>query len=62
MTKYQELSALLEVSTILAGMNHESADEVFRQLSGLSKDRFREEAYKIVSKNQPTTGVRSAAA
>ena len=44
MTRYQELSALLEVSTILAHMSHSSVDEVFRKLSPLSKSHFREEA------------------
>jgi hypothetical protein len=36
-------------------LSNSFADEVFRKLSTLSKDQFREEAYKIVSKNNPTS-------
>ena len=55
LTRYQELSALLEVSEILARMSSSSADEIFRNLSNVSKDQFRTEAYKIVQKNNPAS-------
>jgi hypothetical protein len=60
MTRYQHLAALIEVSAILGRMSTQNADEVFRELSTLSKDNFRTEAYKIVSKNNPT-GMKSVA-
>ena len=61
LTRYQELSALLEVSEILARMSSSSADEIFRNLSNVSKDQFRTEAYKIVSKNQPAARLKPVA-
>ena len=53
MTRYQELAALLEVSTILANMSSQKVDEVFRKLSSLSKTEFRE-AYRIIASSEWT--------
>jgi hypothetical protein len=61
MTRYQELAALTELSSILGRMSNQDAAEVFRRLSMASKDNFRSEAYKKVSKNNPTS-IRSNAA
>ena len=54
MTRYQELAALLEVSTILANMSSQKVDEVFRKLSSLSKTEFREAAYRIIAPSEWT--------
>jgi hypothetical protein len=50
MTRFQELEAMLEVSTIIARMSNSSADEVSGKLTQLSKEQFREEAYQAFQK------------